>query len=124
MRIKHSRDRGHWNNAPLENYNKQANSIVRGTIRWIDDLCKLLGWGDITLTSYFRPDDEDSYHSILQAGDIRSKDKPYLFKIIMGILGSIFKMAGSNIQIYVHRELWDKPQEHIHIAYKDGAINK
>ena len=119
--FKHSKDRRAWNNVPVA-CDKEANATLRVFVRWVADLSELLGFGDITITSYWRSDDNGSYHSILQAADIRTKDKPYLWKIAFVMLKPIFSLMKPEIHINYHKELWGKAQEHIHLAIKNGAL--
>ena len=121
MKFKHSKDRRDWQNLPAP-CDKTANARLKDLVRWIDDFCKLVGWGEITITSYYRPDDKRSYHSILQAADIRSKDKPELFKTIMVVLRWLLRQSDADLHIWPHKDLWGEPQEHVHIAIKDGKI--
>ena len=89
---------------------------------FLDSFSVLCGWGGVTITSLYRPRDLDSYHSILQAADIRTRDKPPMFRWALVMMSAILKMVDPHLQIYVHRELWGKPHEHIHIAIKDGKL--
>ncbi len=121
MLFKHDKDRRQWglNDLPGD---KAANARLRELVGLIDQFSRLAGWGPITITSYYRPNNKNSYHSICQAVDIRTKDKPVEFKTYVGALGSVLRELDKTLQIYTHKELWGKPHEHFHIAIKDGKI--
>lgn len=123
MEFKHLRDRRVWSQGIMP-YDKAANARLKELVGLIDQFSILAGWGPITVTSYFRPDDKDSYHSLHQAVDIRTRDKPVDFKAKVGALGSILWSIDRRLQIFAHVELWGKPQEHFHIAIKDGKIQR
>lgn len=121
MEFKYDRDRRQWYDQPTA-CDKAANAKLKMLVGWVDVFCKLMGWGPITITSYWRPDDKKSYHSILQAVDIRSKDKPPELRTYLVGFESVLKRGDPTLQIYMHEELIGQPNEHIHIAVKDGKL--
>lgn len=122
MRFKHETDQRDWDNQIPERFDVKQGNRLRSLVKWLDQFCVLVGWGEVTVTSYFRPTDADSYHSIYQAADLRTHDKPMAFKTMALLFDQIFKWAGTDLQVYAHKELWGKPEEHIHVAVKDGKI--
>lgn len=125
MLFKYDRDRDCWYNLTLpQKYDKVANAKLKKLVGWVDVFCQLMGWGEITVTSYWRPDDEKSYHSILQAADMRMRDKPQSLRAYLAGFESILRQRDETLQIYQHEELIGKPDEHIHIAVKDGKIQR
>lgn len=123
MLFKHDRDRDCWYNLVLpQKYDKAANAKLRQLVGWFDVFCQLMGWGQVTVTSYWRPDDAGSYHSILQAADIRTHDKPREIFTYAQAFESVLRTADKTLQLYTHPDLMDTPNEHIHIAVKDGKI--
>jgi len=122
MKFKHDRDAKHWGIPPEIDYDATALAKLERLVRWVDMFSCMMGWGEITITSFFRPDDKKSYHSILQAVDIRTRDKPAEFLTSMVILRDVLKANNPELQIYMHKELWGKPNQHIHLGIKDGKL--
>ena len=123
MRFKHPQDERDYLSQPAA-CNLIANARLKELISLIERFTQVTGCGEITITSYFRPDDRGSYHSILQAADIRSKDKPESWQEAIGFLSLAFKAVDPSLQIYMHPDLKGTPDEHIHVAIKDGAIDQ
>jgi hypothetical protein len=121
MRFKYPNDERDFLSQPAA-CNLLANAKLKELIALIERFTRVTGCGEITITSYYRPLDYDSYHSILQAADIRSKDKPNSWKEGIGYLSLACKAVEPTLQIYMHPELKGTPGEHIHVAIKDGAI--
>ena len=123
--FKHTTDEAEWKIHPKGvPYNEIANRNLKRLVSFIGALTVLFGWGPVHITSYWRPKDEDSYHSIFQAADIRVHDKPKNFKTILSFLIPILRMVDKNLQIYLHYELDGKPMDHVHLAYKDGSLKR
>ena len=123
MRFKHPDDERDFLSQPAP-CNVAANARLKELIAFIERFTQMTGSGEITITSYYRPLDQDSYHSILQAADIRTKDKPESWKVAMGHLSLALKAIDPTLQIYMHPELKGTSDEHIHVAIKDGAIER
>ena len=123
MNFKRDKDRREWGLDSLS-CDKAANARLRELVALIDQFSRLAGWGPITITSYYRPGDKDSYHHILQAVDIRTKDKPPEFKAYISALGSVLHEIDPTLQILPHKELYGTIHEPFHIAIKDGKIKR
>lgn len=123
MIFKYEKDQRQWQENLVPG-DKRAIARLKELVELIDGISKLLDWGAVTVTSYWRPDNGDSYHSIGQAADIRTKDKPQGFKVAIAALGSVLWNYDRTLQIFTHKELWGKPNEHYHIAIKDGKIKR
>ncbi len=121
MQFKHAQDERDYCTQPAA-CNLVANVRLKELLNWIDQYTRLTGCGEITITSYYRPDDTDSNHSILQAADIRTKDKPQKWKEGMKLLSQALAIHDKSLQIYLHPELTGTDQEHYHIAIKDGVV--
>jgi len=124
MDWKHARDEREYIHTPV-GMDKSAVNKLKMLAQWIDQFCLMMDWGQVVITSFYRPDDKDSYHSICQAADIRSKDKPGAFRTSIRLLSWVLKVTpGHCFQIYTHEELVGRAQEHIHLAWKDGKIER
>ena len=123
MQFKHPNDEQEFLTQPAA-CNLVANTKLKELIALIERFTQITGCGEITITSYYRPLDHDSYHSILQAVDIRSKDKPESWKVAIGLLSLALKAVAPTFQIHMHPELKGTHDEHIHVAIKDGAIER
>ena len=84
---------------------------------------------EITITEYISTSrNTPSYHPLGRAVDIRTRDMTD--NILMKVLKAMHSFAGlinkdllrfrEDIQVIEHRELWGKPQAHIHIELDDG----
>jgi hypothetical protein len=123
MRFKHPDDERDFLSQPVS-CNLSANAKLKELIAFIERFTQMTGCGEITITSYYRPMDRNSYHSILQAADIRTKDKPDSWKKAIGLLSLACMAVSPTLQIFMHPELKGSPDEHIHVAIKDGAIER
>ena len=123
MQFKHPNDEQDFLSQPAA-CNLAANVKLKELIGLIERFTQITGCGEITITSYYRPLDHNSYHSILQAADIRTKDKPETWKEAIGFLSLALKAIDPSLQIYMHPELKGTLDEHIHVAIKDEAIDR
>lgn len=118
MQFKHAQDEKDYHGQPAA-CDLAANIRLKSLLGWIDQFTRMSGQGEIMITSYYRPEDHDSYHSILQAADIRTKDKPEAWKRSMTLLSQALALLDPTLQIYLHPELAGTPMEHYHIAIKN-----
>lgn len=123
MQFKHTRDAQEYTNL-RPNGDQISHEKLKRLVVLVDQFTLLAGCGEIMITSYFRPDDADSYHSRLQAADIRSKDKPDRWKTAMAHLARAVAAVDPALLIYLHPELVGTTQEHVHLAVNDGSIAK
>ena len=98
---------------------------LRYALEAVDAVSIAIGCGDITITSLYRPHDKDSYHSKLQAGDVRSKDKPPRWLWSMERLGKILRENDDQIQLDMHKSLEESkhPNRHLHWEVDTGDIH-
>lgn len=96
---------------------------LRFWLKWIDDACQRMGLPEIVVTSFGRFEDEDSYHSRLQAGDFRVKDRNSVFKMAWKkIFQEGIQLLDPEVQLWHHPELVGKPQEHYHLEIDTNSI--
>lgn len=121
MKYKTALIRADWDRG-ADQFDGVAVKRLRLLVQWIDIFCQMVGWGEITITSYYRPESTNSYHSVGQAVDIRTRDKPDNFKYVMMAFRYTIRAIDKQLWINPHKELWGEPQEHIHVAIEDGKI--
>ena len=121
MRFKTNKDESLWNADPTCK-DKAANAKLKAVVQTVDLFSQVTGNGEITITSYWRPQNARSYHSILQAVDIRVRDKKRAFYWGMETLGKLLRQFDEQIQFDLHKSLYGKPQQHIHVEIDTGTI--
>ena len=88
----------------------------------LDAYSQAVGCGEIVITSLYRPDDLDSYHSKFQAADIRINDKPSWWIMAVELIMTAFKQCDDTIQLDRHLELRNTVSEHLHIEIDTGDL--
>lgn len=83
----------------------------------IDDICQILGMGEITITDYLRPDPK-SLHSLGLAADIRVKDKPILMYLVLHTICKAIESVDKRLRTNFHYDIYGKPNQHIHIEVR------
>ena len=119
MKFKENKDESAWN-ADLTYRNPAANAKLRAVASLVDQFSQVTGNGEITITEYIRPGARRSHHSILQAVDIRVRDKTRAFYWGMEILGKLLRQFDEQIQFDMHKPLYGKPEQHIHVEIDTG----
>ena len=99
----------------------RANVKLEKVVGLIDDISQLLGEGEITITSFLRPRNMNSYHSVGQAKDIRTHDKSANWLVAMRALYNILRID-PEIQFVFHDELIGTPNAHLHVEIDDGSL--
>ena len=110
----------HWLNRPDKH---KPFMLLYYVVSFIDDLSKATGHGEITITSFLRLRDMDSYHSKAQAADIRLHDKTKEWYEAMIVFRSVLSRLNWQIQLVPHLKLYNTPDEHIHIEIDDGSLH-
>ena len=136
MKFKYQRDQAIWaalcafldhigSGERFRYLNVDALQKLRCTLEAVDAVSVAIGCGEVTVTSLYRPDDTDSYHSKLQAGDLRSKDKPPRWLSAMELLGKILRENDDQIQLDMHKSLEESkhPNRHLHWEVDTGDIH-
>lgn len=90
----------------------------------INDLSKVTGHGEITVTEFLRPQDFDSYHSKAQAADFRVKDKSKEWYAAMILLRDVLRRLDWQVQLVPHLELYGTVDQHIHVEVDDNSLTK
>ena len=83
----------------------------------IDNLCQLLGFGEITITDYLR-DNPNSLHSLGLAGDIRVRDKPALMYLFLHTICKAIESVDRRLRTNFHYDIYGKPNQHIHVEVR------
>jgi len=92
------------------------------TLLIIDDLSKLTGHGEITVTEFLRPKGSGGYHPEAQAADFRVKDKSKEWYEAMILFKYVLSRLDWQVQLVPHLELWRKDHQHIHVEIDDGSL--
>jgi len=90
----------------------------------IDDLSKVTGHGEITVTSFLRAKDFDSYHSKAQAADIRVKDKRKEWYAAMILFKHVLERLDWQVQLVPHLDIYGTENQHIHVEIDDNSLTK
>ena len=122
MRFKTESLKDDWEHGDCPSERLKGWKMLKQFIQLLDLLSVLLGFGEITVTDLLRKPNPNklSYHAVWQAGDIRSKDKPLVWKCFMVAIGTLISSVNWRFQIYPHFESWGKPNENFHIAIRIG----
>lgn len=114
MKFKTNKDKSLWD-ASTTCKDKDANAKLKAVVQIVDLFSQVTGNGEITITSYWRPQNTRSFHSILQAVDIRVRDKTLAFYWGMEALGKLLRQFDEQIQFDMHKPLYKTKDRHIHI---------
>ena len=98
-------------------WGSRENIELRKLIEIIDQLSIDSGHGEITITSYIRPN-KNSLHHYGQAVDIRVKDKPVSWYIAITELGKALALFDKRWRINPHYELYRQEHQHIHLEVR------
>ncbi len=117
MIFKTTEDELNWDQKP-------APKALRLFVELSDTYRQGLDDHEITITEFIADwRNSPSYHPLGRAVDIRTKDMTEDIKLKMlsamksfaELINQHLLSFGEDIQIVEHRELWGKPQEHIHV---------
>lgn len=110
----------------------QAFEKLKWWVKWLDDMSRQTGNGELVITSFWRPDnDKESYHKYGQAIDIRiitnhpaggGKTKAWQ-KAVAKIFDGIDDLD-TTVQLCTHPELVGTPDEHYHLEIDTNSIVK
>lgn len=122
MKYKTDQIKQDWINPNPPSERNEAHRMLREFVYLIDRLSVILGFGEVTMTCFLREKvvDNPTYHTVFQAVDLRTKDKPLVWKWAIYAIGVIIEKLNWKFQIYPHFESWGKPDEHFHIAIREG----
>jgi len=123
MKFKYSKDQEDWieysNPSPAT---RKAVIRLQRVIKVLDAITLATGHSEIIVTSYLRPDNQNSYHSLGQAADIRINDHSICWRLAMCKIGEALKALNAQIQMVPHYELWNKENEHFHVEVDDQSL--
>lgn len=102
----------------LDKFPTKENLELRQMVEIIDKLSQLMGCGEITITSYYRPDPH-SLHGYGQAVDIRVKDKSSAWYFGMNLFGLALSLWNPRFRINPHLNLFREPHQHIHLEIRN-----
>jgi len=123
MKFKHTKDQEDWiecsNPTPMA---PKAVVRLQRLVKALDAITVAAGHPELIVTSYLRPNNKNSYHSVGQAIDIRVHDHSMSWRLAICKIGEALKALNAQIQMVPHYELWNKENEHIHIEYDDGSL--
>ena len=123
MKFKHDRDAEHWRSPPVIQHGDPHNiAKLQDLIHVIDIFSRLMGEGEVVLTSYYREGDP-KYHGKLQAGDLRTKDKSAKWKAAMAHFAKAVRKGDDELQLDFHVELIGTPNEHLHVEVDDNSLS-
>jgi len=123
MKFKHNKDQEDW--IVYSNPNPATPKAVmrlQRIVKALDAITVAAGHSEIIVTSYLRPNNQNSYHSLGQAADIRIHDHSMLWRLAICKIGEALRTLNNQIQMVPHYELWNKENEHIHIEVDDGSL--
>jgi len=83
----------------------------------IDNICQILGFGEITITDYLR-DNPKSLHSLGLAADIRVRDKPALMYLSLHTICKAIETVDKRLRTNFHYDMYGKPNQHIHVEIR------
>ena len=119
MIFKHDSDREDYRFITGE-YASESNAWLRLWVEIMDRLSVMLGFGEITVTSYIRPDDDGSAHHDAKAIDGRVKDKPVVWYFGMVMIGKTIQMMNRRFRTVAHFKDFRRKQQHIHWEVRDS----
>jgi len=100
-------------------------SVENGILRWFIEALELisimLGFGELTITSYIRDVKKypKSLHPYGRALDFRVRDKPTIWYWGMCLIGMAIGLMNRRFRMNPHHELYGKDEQHIHIEIRD-----
>ena len=92
---------------------------LRQYVYLLDLLSLMLGFGELTITSFIRLDNTKSLHYYARALDIRVKDKSAYFYWGMSMIGQAIFAMNKQFRMNCHMELYNKIHQHIHIEIRE-----
>lgn len=102
----------------------ENNKKLRRFLYVLETISDLLGFGQLTITDYFRHGEKNEHslhHSRYggRAADIRVRDKPAIWFWMMVSIGKAMELANPKFRMNPHFELYGQPQQHIHIEIRE-----
>ena len=111
-----------------ETYNREAHPVLKAVVAYIDGLSavlyytlgKKMGHPEVTVTSFYRPPKpgHPSFHSKYQALDVRTNDRPFIWK--QTIIDHLKKLQEIDHRIQFVLEDKGNWNEHLHIEFDTG----
>ena len=118
MKFKYDKDRDDYRMI-TGRYASESNAWLRLWAEWLDKMSVILGYGELTVTSYIRPEDVHSRHCSGKALDIRVKDKPTIWYMSMVTICKAMEMLNRRFHVNPHYGFFRMKDQHIHIEVRE-----
>lgn len=115
MKWKNPKDEQEWHSHSYAPDTIEEGELLRWYIMTLDNISVMLGFDEITITSFVRLNNKKSWHYWGRALDMRIKDKSTEWYLAMIAIGNAFKQLDSRLFMQPHVELFRKDHQHIHI---------